>query len=505
MSVEFAAGKVFMSLLGSKINVVSTLEPDKHEYTYFTHKFNVKEYMMGKHLNLVMYATPGLDLCLVVIFLDQNAARLSHVIMPANNAIRNEVPAQCEYIKIGIRVKGPGHCLINSILGDIPEKPECFLPSSDVLLLTNNYPQYYDLYRNAFVHRRIVEYKNMGVVANVFLFNSNIGENFYEFHGIDVIHGFKEKLDLVLQHGEYKTVLVHFLDSNMWEVLRKYTPALRILVWIHGAEIQPWWRRKFNYETEEQKQKAIKDSEVRMNFWKQLFLDTEKNNINMHYIFVSKCFADDVIQDIGITISEKHYSVIHNFIDTSLFKYEPKSIDQRLKILSIRPYVSRTYANDLSVKAILELSKKPFFNELAFRMIGDGCLFDNTVEPLKKFPNVTIEKRFLTQEEISRVHKEYGIFLVPTRMDSQGVSRDEAMSSGLVPVTNKVAAIPEFVDDACGILAPSEDYIAMAEGIERLYKNPELFLQMSGNAAEKVRKISAAEYTITKEIKIIKS
>jgi glycosyltransferase involved in cell wall biosynthesis len=36
---------------------------------------------------------------------------------------------------------------------------------------------------------------------------------------------------------------------------------------------------------------------------------------------------------------------------------------------------------------------------------------------------------------------------VPSRTDTQGVSRDEAMSSGLVPVTNAVAAIPEFVDD----------------------------------------------------------
>ena len=52
------------------------------------------------------------------------------------------------------------------------------------------------------------------------------------------------------------------------------------------------------------------------------------------------------------------------------------------------------------------------------------------------------------------MHKKNGIFMVPTRLDSQGVSRDEAMSSGLVPITNNVAAIPEFVDDTCGMLAP---------------------------------------------------
>lgn len=88
-------------------------------------------------------------------------------------------------------------------------------------------------------------------------------------------------------------------------------------------------------------------------------------------------------------------------------------------------------------------------------------------------------------------------------MDAQGVSRDEAMSSGLVPVTNAVTAIPEFVDDSCGILAPAEDYKFMAEGIKRLYYNPKLFESMSENAAKRVRSQSSKELTIGKEICLI--
>src|SRR5690606_7139241 len=113
---------------------------------------------------------------------------------------------------------------------------------------------------------------------------------------------------------------------------------------------------------------------------------------------------------------------------------------------------------------ILELSSKPFFSDLEFRIIGDGPLFDETVAPLMNFKNVKLEKRFLTQDEIAALHKEYGLFLTPTRMDTQGVSRDEAMSSGLVPLTNAVAAVPEFVDETCAILAPEEDHLALAAG-----------------------------------------
>jgi len=88
-------------------------------------------------------------------------------------------------------------------------------------------------------------------------------------------------------------------------------------------------------------------------------------------------------------------------------------------------------------------------------------------------------------------------------MDAQGVSRDEAMSSGLVPVTNRVAAIPEFTDDSCAILAPEDDYMAMAAGIERLYNDPDLFLTMSANAAARVRAQSDSAHTIDQELLLL--
>ena len=81
-------------------------------------------------------------------------------------------------------------------------------------------------------------------------------------------------------------------------------------------------------------------------------------------------------------------------------------------------------------------------------------MFDETLQPLEKFSNVSINRGFLSHKEISSLHKQFGIFITPTRMDSQGVSRDEAMSSGLVPITTDITAIPEFVDSESGILTP---------------------------------------------------
>ena len=77
------------------------------------------------------------------------------------------------------------------------------------------------------------------------------------------------------------------------------------------------------------------------------------------------------------------------------------------------------------------------------------------------------------------------------------------MSSGLVPVTNAMDAVPEFVDDTCGILAPPNDYQAMVRGIERLLEDPELFGRMSLAASQRVRAQSAAEVVTPQELELI--
>ena len=210
-----------------------------------------------------------------------------------------------------------------------------------------------------------------------------------------------------------------------------------------------------------------------------------------------------VEKDYGVSFLNDIFSIIHNPIDTRLFKYHEKGVDQRYKILSIRPFASRVYANDLTVKCILELSKRKDFANFDFTLIGDGILFEKTIEPLREFSNVRIVKGFLRRVDIAKYHKENGIFLVPSRQDTQGVSRDEAMSSGLVPITNNIAAIPEFVDASCGVLSPGEDYLDMAHQIGRIVDNPSLFLSMSKAAADRVRRQTAATVIVDRELELI--
>jgi spore maturation protein CgeB len=436
--------------------VQSALPEGQHEYLYAAQDLPLGAVPVKNTIDTYLDATPGLDLQYVFVFVDDKKQKISHVIRTANRNHTAPIPAETAFVRMAWRISGSGTTTIKSLLwGHRKLEPAQLLSRCDILLLTNHYPSYNDLYRNGFVHSRVKAYKERGVEVDVFRFRAAETVGYHEFQDVDVVTGGQEALRKLLDGGRYKTVLVHFLSSEMWEVLERY-PKLKRIVWVHGAEIHPWHRREYNYQNEQERAKAMWESGGRMAFWRGILNPMAPN---LKLVFVSRHFAEEVFEDLGFRLPDDSYTIIHNPIDTALFCYQPKPPDQRKLVLSIRPYASRQYANDLSVAAILHLAKKPYFSEMQFRLIGDGKLFEETVAPLREFANVIVEKRFLTQSEISSLHRMYGVFLCPTRWDSHGVSRDEAMSSGLVPVTNAIAAIPEFLDESCGILAPPEDAV----------------------------------------------
>ncbi|WP_200627011.1 glycosyltransferase family protein [Pseudomonas sp. LAM2023] len=483
--------------------VNSRLADGKHEYVYALNEISLDQLnIQDRKLKLYLDCTPGLNLQLVVLFLDAEKQRISHVMQHANRNQTSEVPPETAFVRFGLRAYASGNTEIKAlVLGHRNLQPSEMLGRSQHLVVTNHYPAYEDLYRNGFVHSRVMAYRQQNLNVDIFRLRKNEAVSYHEFQNVDVVTGCQTTLAKMLESGQYKSVLVHFLDPDMWEVLKRFIHLVKVVVWVHGAEVQPWWRREYNYSDEHQLALAKVESEKRMAFWR----DTLSNMpANLKLVFVSRYFAEEVMEDVGFRIPEDRYEIIHNPIDTETFTYQAKPEAQRMKVLSIRPYASAKYANDLSVKAIELLAEKPYFKDLEFRMIGDGALFEETLAPLRKFNNVKIERGFLKHQEIAALHKDYGLFLCPTRMDAQGVSRDEAMASGLVAVTNAVTAIPEFVNDECGILAPGEDATAMAEGIARVIESPELFCRMSAAARVRVEKQTAKYSIINREIELIR-
>jgi len=490
---------VDVDYIDGKTTITSKLDDGKHIYLYWPKLLTPDElgFVDGEG-KFYFDTTPGLRLMLAVIFTDYKGNKIDSSLSLSNSNMTVKVPSDHCMIKLGLRIYSSGSAILNSLdMFHHDLSPQKIIGMSDTLILTNHYPSYDDIYRNGFIHSRVRDYILNGIKPDIFKLRPGEKISFSEFESVDIISGSQKALHRLLESGNYKRILVHFLDEIMWNVLKNYSSEIDIVVWVHGSEIQPWHRRKFNYNTDEELRKAKINSQKRMDFWVPLLSNLPKR---MKLVFVSGYFAKEVMEDTGITLNPNQYSIIHNPIDTGLFNYVEKDENQRTKVLSIRPYASQKYANDLTVKAILELSKSKYFQDMEFMIVGAGRLFDEILEPIREFDNVKIHEGFLTHSEIAELHKEYGIFMTPTRMDSQGVSRDEAMSSGLVPITNAVTAIPEFVDDTCGILAPGENFKSMAKGILKLLKDPILFKNMSYAAAERVRNQSSTKIIINKEM-----
>jgi glycosyltransferase involved in cell wall biosynthesis/spore maturation protein CgeB len=370
-----------------------------------------------------------------------------------------------------------------------------------LLLVANGYPEVGNLYRNAFLHRRVLEYRRRGVGVDVVVVSSSQpGVRSYEFEGVPVLCCGPDALRATLASSTHAAIAVHFLDEGIWSSVAEAAATKRTVVWVHGAEIQPWTRRTFNHRSDDERAVAIADSDRRVAFWRGLLADPPEG---LRLAFVSRSFAEDCWHDLGLRLPEDRWCVIHNPVDTGLFEYHEKPDDQRFNILSIRPHGYRIYGNDLVAATIRELSGHALFPSMQFRLIGDGVLFDENFAGLEVFPNVRIERRFLRQSEVAALHRQHGIFLVPTRGDSQGVSRDEAMASGLVPVTNDVGAVSEFADAGCAVLAPADDVRAMAEGLLSVVSDAARFRTMSRAAADRVRRQSGIAGIVDEELDVL--
>lgn len=479
---QFTSKNVKSELVLGLWRITSTLEAGKHEYVYAKTHLSAS-YFPKAEVKWFLDMSPGLNAQLVFRYLDKDKKNIGHEIKTPNKNHVFNIPAACKTVEMGLRVYESGQADVKSLMWGHRKLEPAVILGQHHLVVTDQYPSYENLYRNGFVHTRVKAYKSRGVSTDVFCLRKDEVVNFREFENINVTTGSNAVLDKLLESGRYSSVFVHFLSPDMWNSIEKYIDKVNVRVWVHGSEIHPWHRRMYNYQNDEQIEKAKLESEERMKFWHRILKPMHKN---LKLIFVSKYFSEEVMEDLGFRLPQNQYHVIHNPINTELFSYKPKREDQRFKILSIRPFASRQYANDITIKAILELSKSKRFKDLEIRIIGDGILFEETVEPLKDFKNVMIEKRFVTHEEISKLHKDYGIFLCPTRWDSQGVSRDEAMASGLVPITTDVAAVSEFVSDGTGFMSAPEDYLEISKHILELVENSRKFLSMSERASKNV-------------------
>ncbi len=372
----------------------------------------------------------------------------------------------------------------------------------DVALICPVYPGHDRKYGGEFIQKRVKAYTEVGLKVLVIEANKKRQKfSHSNLDGIDILRVDIADLAKALRYSKFKVLAAHSIEKDAWSVLKQYTDKYKTFIWIHGFEARDWKELAFNYSSEDLDRirfKLDRANEERRRTMREIFAHK-----NVEVIFVSE-FMKTVAERFVRTKAMKSH-IIHNSIESRHFPFVQKNEEHRKKILWVRTFSAHNYANDISRDVLLKLKEKDFFDELEITIYGEGPLFREITEPLRKFTNVKIHNHFLNQDELRLQHQKHGLMLVPTRWDSQGLTSGEAMASGLVVLTNNVAAIPEFADETCAILAAANDSDALVEGVCDLYNNPDKFLEMSQLASQKAKNQCDKEHTLDKEISLLRT
>jgi len=269
-----------------------------------------------------------------------------------------------------------------------------------------------------------------------------------------------EKLDLM--HVHY--AIPHAVSAYMAkQILRKNNRDIKIITTLHGTDItlvglEPSFLPLVKYSIE------------------------ESDGVTA----VSRFLKEKTITNYHIN---KDIEVIHNFIDTDLFKpirkcqYKKHIAPNDEKIL-VHTSNFRPVKRVPDTIRILELVKKEIPSKLL--LIGDGP-DRSECERLARELNLQNDVVFLgKQDGLADILTEADIFLMPSQSESFGLAALEAMSCGVPVISSSVGGLPELImHNETGYIAEFGDVERMAKYTTSLLKNEKKYKVFSKNSRDR--------------------
>jgi glycosyltransferase involved in cell wall biosynthesis len=354
-------------------------------------------------------------------------------------------------------------------------------------IVTTRYPQKNNPYNHMFVHVRAKYFQEMNVEVDVYVTSNTKSD--YIFEGINV-HLLPSK-DIIQRIKDYDLTYLHLLNTyfliknggfRIYQYLKKNDKPFAI--YIHGSEVLKYPKYLFDFNLSVHG--LLKYFYI--NFWNHLkmkqFIFIKNKNPKSLFLFPSKWMKNHTEKVLNVKLN--NYQLIPNGIDTNHFKYSNR-FPNRFKILMIRPLSDLKYGFDLAIEIMRYLP-----SEYNLTIYGKGKYEKKCKNLISKYNlenRVFIKNTFVERENLPDLFSNYGLFIATTRFDSQGVIMCEAMSSGLLTVSNPVTAIPEFVKNGInGISVESMNEVAMK--ILEITADEKLFNTMTQNARASMEEIS---------------
>lgn len=490
---------IIFSSIGNSLKVSSCIE-EGFEYIYINKFFSKEELNFINGDIIKLFGSGDLDVRLVLVFYDKNKAKIFHKFVDVNNDWIINLNSNIKFVRLGIRVEGKGEYIINELIG-VSTGTGYPLFKNSILAIGRYFPCYDDEDNHGiFAFNKLNSFKKNNFIIDFFKIREQNEYGYSEYKGINIITGSISHLKLALDSGNINCLMVFAIDRSLWNFIKLYKNKIKFIFYLekYFEKIIDDTSKEYPFLTlpEIEKNDLTKDSYTR------LFNDIIKYANDFQFVFSSEYQKKKFVNFFDIK-DDINFEIFPDLIETD--ENTLKRPEDRFNILICDSFQSRKYANDLITKSLYYIKEKPWFNDFYIKIFGEGCLFDETVAPIKNIKNIKILNKKLNDKELKQQINNNGILVSPARMEKDTSILLKSMAGGLVPITSYVGSIPEKVSEYEGFLLPVEDYNGIGQALKFLHENPDLYMEMSRASIKKIKYYSNKEVTIAKELNFILS
>lgn len=305
-----------------------------------------------------------------------------------------------------------------------------------------------------------------------------------------ILKSFKYIFMLSTNNKKYKPdyIIFNLKKSGLFVALSNYIYKTKIIFYFHGVQFIDdmdfvykylFMRSNLIVSVSEGSKKQLILNGVNENKIKRIY-----NALDLDYDINYDINKDLLKKELGISINSIVIGYLGNII-------KRKGLDVLLKAFAIIKR-NEIYRNSI----LIIVGGNP--NE-------DDGKYIKYIHQLIRESHIDDSVLFLGyRNDAKRIIHAFDIFVMPSRMESFGLSIIEAMSIGLPVIATNGGSIPEIIENGYnGILVANEDYKSLAYAIMMLISNVEIRNKLSKNAIIYAKNKFALSNQVNEFIKIL--
>ncbi len=263
--------------------------------------------------------------------------------------------------------------------------------------------------------------------------------NYYDLDGVEIASLSIEDMAMAMNSG-HRQVQFHLMDRSMLRAYEMVDGKIPVEIWIYGPEVELALLGRESGAGKQQRMSTEK--QLRADEWISLLKFP-----GTRYVFTSAFLAKEMERLAGMPMTGRS-TITPVVVDPAFEKAAPK---RRSGILIAKPHWGAELDLDAAKDILEEMSEDPRFKDLPVTIYGDWSKSITQSKDRRGFENIKFVRELRSPRERAELFASHLLLLMPQKHDYNFAMPLEAMGVGTVPVMNRVGAVPEFLDESCGL------------------------------------------------------